>query len=247
MSGLAVATAHRAGAADLAVANRTLDRAERLAAGVGGRVVEFSKLPDALADADVVISCTGALGYVIHAPDVRAAHARRKGLPQVYVDLALPRDVDPDAALIPDVELVDLDELGRRVAGAQTATDLADVRALVAAEVEVFRSEARAEAAAPTVVALRALARAVVDAELARLAGRLGDVDERVRAEIELAVNRVVDKLLHTPTVRVKELASDPAGHSYAEALRILFDLDLSAVAAVSAAPAGVHFAGGAA
>jgi glutamyl-tRNA reductase len=247
MSGLAVATAHRAGVAEVAVTNRTLDRAERLAAGVGGRVVEFSRLAAALADADVVISCTGALGYVVSAPDVAAAQARRDGLPQVYVDLALPRDVDPAVAKVPDVQVVDLEELGRHLASAQTAAELAQVRAIVVEEVETYLGGLRAEAVAPTVVALRALARSVVEAELSRLSGRLGDVDERVRHEVELTVNRVVDKLLHNPTVRVKQLAGAPAGASYAEALRELFDLDLSAVAAVSAAPAGVVPAGGAA
>lgn len=245
MSGLAVATAHRAGVGEVAVTNRTAERAERLAAGVGGRVVEFARLAHALADADVVISCTGALGYVVSASDVAAAQARREGLPQVYVDLALPRDVDPAVSLVPDVEVVDLEDLGRQLSSAQVSADLAQVRALVVEEVEAYLAGLRAEAVAPTVVALRALAKSVVEAELARLSGRLGDVDERIRSEIELTVNRVVDKLLHTPTVRVKELAAATAGGSYAEALRELFDLDLSAVAAVSAAPAGVA-AGGA-
>lgn len=244
MSGLVVVTVQRTGVAEIVVTNRTAERAERLAAGVGGRVVAFADLAAALADADVVISCTGALGYVVSVPDVASAQARREGVPQVYVDLALPRDVDPGVAQVPGVEVVDLEDLGRHLASAQVAADLAQVRVLVAEEVDLYLSALRAEAVAPTVVALRALARTVVEAELARLSGRLGDVEDRVRSEIELTVNRVVDKLLHTPTVRVKELAGATAGASYAEALRELFDLDLSAVAAVSAAPIGAATGG---
>jgi glutamyl-tRNA reductase len=244
MSGLAVATAHRAGVGQVTVTNRTYKRAERLAGGVGGQVIRFGELAARLADADVVISCTGALGYVVLRADAAAAQARRAGLPQVYVDLALPRDVDPAVAQVPDVEVVDLEDLGRQLASAAVSADLAQVKALVLDEVDAYLAALRAQAVAPTVVALRALARSVVEAELARLSGRLGDIDERVRSEIELTVNRVVDKLLHTPTVRVKELAAAPAGPSYAEALRELFDLDLSAVAAVSAAPAAAATGG---
>jgi glutamyl-tRNA reductase len=246
MSGLAVASAHRAGAIEITVTNRTVERAERLAAGVGGRAVEFGKLAAALSDADVVVSCTGATGYVVFEADVVAAQVLRGGSPQVYVDLALPRDVEPAVARVPGVEVVGLEDLGGRLAAARTVADLAQVRALVVEEVETFLSELRAEAVAPTVVALRALARSVVEAEMARLAGRLGDVDGRVLAEVRTTVNRVVEKLLHTPTVRVKELAGAPAGDCYAEALRELFGLDLSAVAAVSAASTGVPTVGGA-
>ena len=236
MSGLAVATAARLGAGRVSVANRTRDRAERLAAGVGGAVVPFDELPLALGEADVVVSCTGAVGHVIDVGLVSRAQPQRAGRPQVYVDLALPRDVEQGVGRLPDVHVVDLELLGHRLATAVVGADLDGVRALVAEEVEGFLAAQRAEAVAPTVVALRAMARSVVEAELARLAGRLGDdVDARVRAEIEQTVHRVVEKLLHTPTVRIKQLAGEPGGDGYAEALRELFGLDLGAVDAVSA------------
>ena len=253
MSGLAVATLARAGVGDLMVANRTPERAARLAAGAGGRAVPLTELPQALAEADLVLSCTGAVGYLIDGPlagRARAERARAAGAeaagaarPQVYIDLALPRDIAPAVADLDDVTVVDLEALGHRLAvdqasgragGDQVSVDLADVRDLVAEEVAAFLASQRAEAVAPTVVALRAMARSVVDAELARLAGRLGEIDERVRAELEQTVHRVVEKLLHTPTVRVKELAGEPGGGTYAEALRELFGLDLDAVSAVS-------------
>ncbi len=241
MSGLVVATLQRAGVRDLTLANRTPERALRLGEPVGARVVDMAALPAALADADVVVSCTGAVGHVIPTPLVAAAAAGRAGRPQVYVDLALPRDVDPAAAAVPGVVVVDLDTLGGRLAAAVRAdADVEQARAIVANEVAAYLTAQRAQVVAPTVVALRARASAVVEAELARLEARIGDLDPVVRAELERTVHRVVEKLLHTPTVRVKELALAPGGAAYADALRELFDLG----AAESAQPGGAVPAG---
>ena len=236
MSGLSVATLGRAGVGDLAVANRTAERARRLAESVGGRVVPLEGLAAALADADLVLSCTGALGYLITAADAKAALAARSGRPQVYLDLALPRDIDPEVGDLDGATVVDLEGVGRVLAAQPSGADLAEVRSLIAAEVTGYLATQQAESVAPTVVALRAHARSVVDAELERLRGRLGsEIDGRTLGELEQTVHRVVEKLLHTPTVRVKELASEPGAGSYAEALRELFGLDLGRVAAVSA------------
>jgi glutamyl-tRNA reductase len=244
--GLVVASLQRSGVRHLTLANRTRERALRLAEPAGARVVPMSELPGARAAADVVVSCTGAVGQVIPASLVGTAAVARgnsaKG-PQAYVDLALPRDVDPDAARVPGVTVLDLEALGRQLAGAGSAgagiagvgRDLEQARAIVAQEVAAYLTAPRAQAVAPTVVALRARARAVVEAELARLEARVGDLDPVVRAEVELAVHRVVEKLLHTPTVRVKQLAEAPGGAVYADALRELFDLDPATVSAVTA------------
>ena len=232
MSGLAVATLQRAGVRHLTLANRTRERALRLAEPAGARVVDLDELPAALAAADLVVSCTGAVGHVLTAAQVAAASAVRDGRPQVYVDLALPRDVDPAAAGVPGVRVVDLEALGRDLAAAGgVGQELEQARAIVAQEVAAYLTAQRAQAVAPTVVALRARARAVVEAELARLEARVGDLDPVVRGELERTVHRVVEKLLHTPTVRVKELAAAPGGGAYADALRELFDLDRAAPA----------------
>ncbi|MGZ4604104.1 MAG: glutamyl-tRNA reductase, partial [Kineosporiaceae bacterium] len=143
--------------------------------------------------------------------------------------LALPRDVEPGAAGIPGVHVVDLETLSRDLAGSGRAELIEQARTIVAQEVAAYLTERRAQAVAPTVIALRARAREVVEAELARLDGRVPDLDPTVRAEIELTVHRVVEKLLHTPTVRIKELAGAPGGDAYADALRALFDLDTAA------------------
>jgi glutamyl-tRNA reductase len=237
MSGLAVATLARHGLRRLVVANRTPARGRRLAEAGRGTAVPMAALAGALAEADVVVSCTGAVGHVVTLAAAQAAAAGRSGRPQVYVDLALPRDVDPRAAHLPGVTVVDLEVLGRHLtyggASPEVAAEVAAVREIVADEVAGYLAEQRAQAVAPTVVALRAHARSVVEAELGRLQQRVL-VDDTVRAELEQTVHRVVEKLLHTPTVRVKELAGEPRGPAYAEALRELFGLDLGRVAAVT-------------
>jgi glutamyl-tRNA reductase len=236
MSGLAVAAAARAGAARVTVANRTRAKAERLAAGVGGTVADLTDLPAAIAAADLVISCTGAAGLVITRADVqRALGERDPASPLVFLDLAMPRDVAPEAGDLPGVRLLGMEEL-RGTGGGVGADEVAAVRAIVEEEFAAYGSAVRAARVTPTVVALRAKAATVVDAELGRLAGRLSEegVSGHALEEIAQTVRRVVDKLLHAPTVRVKELASSPDGEEYAAALRVLFDLDPRTVDAVT-------------
>ncbi|MEU9232257.1 glutamyl-tRNA reductase [Streptomyces subrutilus] len=154
------------------------------------------------------------------------------------LDLAMPRDIDAAVHRIPGVRLVDIESLAEASADAPMAADVDAVRTIVAGEVAAFGAAQRAAHITPTVVALRAMAAEVVAMEVARLDGRLPDLDERQRAEVTQTVRRVVDKLLHAPTVRVKQLASEPGGAGYAEALRELFDLDPQTVASVSRADA---------
>jgi glutamyl-tRNA reductase len=239
MSALAVATASRESAASIVVANRSRRRAERLAARPGTavtRVAALGELPAAMARADVVICCTGAPGLVITADMLPVSRRRRL----VFLDLAMPGDVDAAVAGLPGVTVIGLDVL-REHATAAGADDIAAVRAIMAAELAAYRSAIDAARVAPVVTALRAKAAGVVEAELARLAGRLGaeGVSGRVLDEIARTMRRVTDKLLHSPSVRVKELAGSPDGDQYAAALRVLFDLDPRAVEAVSRAGNG--------
>jgi glutamyl-tRNA reductase len=244
MSALAAATAARSGAASIAVANRTREHAERVAASVGTAATTVSglaDLPAALAAADVVVSCTGATGQVITLDVASAALAARTDRapesPLVIMDLAMPRDVEPGVADLPGVVLIGMDQL-REHASVIAGDDVAAVRAILEAELAGYQSAMDAARVAPTVVALRAKAAKVVEAELARLAGRLNadDLSGHALDEIAQTVRRVVDKLLHAPTVRVKELAGSPGGEEYAAALRVLFDLDPRAVEAVTRA-----------
>ncbi|MFF4158076.1 glutamyl-tRNA reductase [Streptomyces sp. NPDC001678] len=245
MSSLAAATLARAGVAHIAVANRTLERAERLARiltepGAPGAVtataVEMTAVPDELALADIVVSCTGATGLVLTVETVRAALAARDGAALALLDLAMPRDIDAAVHRLDAAALVDIETLAEASADAPMASDVDQVRTIVSDEVAAFGAAQRAAHITPTVVALRTMAADVVAGEMARLNGRLPGLDDKQRAEITQTVRRVVDKLLHAPTVRVKELASTPGGAGYADALRELFDLDPQAVAAVSKA-----------
>ncbi|WP_299952483.1 glutamyl-tRNA reductase [uncultured Modestobacter sp.] len=234
MGALAATTLARRGAA-VTVSSRTPASAARLAEAIGGRQADLEELPAELAAADVLVTCTGATGTVIGTDVVSAALAARDGRPLAIVDLALPRDVDPGVAALPGVHVVDLAMLqgeraahpGRPVEGSVAADDIAAAHALVELETSLLRAERQAAAVAPTVSALRSQAAEVVDAELLRLSTRLPDLDARSRSEIARTVRRVVDKLLHEPTVRVKELASAPGGTDYADALRALFGLGL--------------------
>ncbi|MFF0310844.1 glutamyl-tRNA reductase [Streptosporangium sp. NPDC004379] len=234
MSSLSAATLQRAGVTDIVVVNRTHERAVRLAQAVGGRAAEFGELAAELDRADLVISCTGATDLVITADMVPARE-------MFLLDIALPRDVDPAVRDLPGVTLVDLESMQDGIADADTddggrAEAIVSVREIVAEEVAAYLSAERASRVTPTVVALRTKAADVVEAELGRLVSRLPELDGRARDEVTQTIRRVVDKLLHEPTVRVKQLAQSPAGDHYAEALRELFNLDPKVPAAVRCA-----------
>jgi glutamyl-tRNA reductase len=234
MAGLAAAALRRAGIGEIVIANRTEPAGARLAGlqreqGVPATAVGLDELAGRIADADLVVSCTGANGIVVDAgmigPRVR---------PLVICDLGLPRDVAAEAGELAGVTIVDLESLQRRLAAAPSGLDTRRATGIVADEVRAYLATQRSAEVTPTVTALRRRAAEVVDAELLRLDSRLGDVEPKVRAEVAQTVHRVVDKLLHTPTVRVKELASGPGGAEYAEALRELFQLDPALPAALA-------------
>jgi glutamyl-tRNA reductase len=237
MAALSGATLRRQGAARVVVANRTLDHARRLATSLDGEAVALDDLEDALAQADIVVSCTGATGLVLDASTVERAMKVRDGRPIALLDIALPRDIEESVRELPGVTLIDLAALQEVLESSETGAEVDAARAIVTEEVGTFLAWQLASRVAPTVIALRSRADEVITAELGRLASRLPDLDDRARAELDVTVRRVVDKLLHTPTVRVKELTDAPEGLSYAEALRELFGLDRAAPAAVAAAP----------
>ncbi|MGJ3508928.1 glutamyl-tRNA reductase [Enemella sp. A6] len=207
--------------------NRTHDKAVRLAEQVGGRARPMAELEQALAEADVLITCTGARGRVLHADQI-GTHIIGA------IDLALPADIDESVG--EQIPLVNLRRLMTQDLDETTAAEVAAARQLVADEVTAFLSARRAAQVTPTVVALRTMATEVMDTELERLHRRAGDLTDAQRAEVEITMHRIVDKLLHRPTVRVKQFAGDEVV-DYAAALRDLFALDQQAVEAVSRAP----------
>ncbi|MFG2118760.1 glutamyl-tRNA reductase [Streptomyces sp. NPDC048710] len=192
------------------------------------------------ADAELITALAATAATVGRIPERRkpepAAVIPRPAPAVFLLDLAMPRDIDAAVHRLAGVRLVDIESLAEASADAPMAADVDQVRRIVSDEVAAFGAAQRAAHITPTVVALRTMAADVVAGEIARLDGRLPDLDERQRGEIRQAVHRVVDKLLHAPTVRVKQLAAEPGGAGYADALRTLFDLDPETVAAVSRA-----------
>jgi glutamyl-tRNA reductase len=225
MAGLAARTA-AANGATITCANRTLSRAERLAEAVGGKAVALSDLARALAETDVLVACTGARTLTIGVDDLAGTPV------QGVVDLALPADVAPEVSEH-GICLVNLDRLVTEQPDAASALEIEDARTLVREEVADFLGLRRAAQVAPTVIALRSMASEVVASELRRLDARLPQLDDHEREQIQRSMRRIVDKLLHAPTVRVQELSAEPDAVDYAAALRELFALDPQTVAAV--------------
>ncbi|MBD0322039.1 MAG: glutamyl-tRNA reductase [Aldersonia sp.] len=242
MGGLAVAHLTRAGIGRIVVVNRTRAKADRLAAtaaasGVSSAALNLDELPAAIAEADLLVTCTGAVGTVVTLADAHRALAQRDSAvrPLVVCDLGLPFDVDRAVGGLPGVSIIDMESLQRDPAANAAASDAEAARKIVAAELASYLASQRLAEITPTVTALRQRAAEVVEAELMRLESRLPGLDHPQRDEVARTVRRVVDKLLHAPTVRVKQLASTPGGDSYAEALRELFALEPGAAQAVAA------------
>ncbi len=234
MATLAVRTLVDRGVAPerIAVANRTIQRAHELVATFGVRAVAWDDIDAELADTDLVISCTGAAGVVFDRQRVFAAVSA--GRPLTFVDLALPRDVDPSATLIDGVTVIDLVVLGERSENAELAADVEQVREIVEDEVRTFLAAKSASRVTPTVVALRSMATEVVEAEVARITTRMPALRPEEIEQVRRSLQRIADKLIHAPTVRVQQLVEGPAGLTYADALADLFALDQAAVEAVT-------------
>jgi glutamyl-tRNA reductase len=229
------------GVAHVDVWNRSEDKAQRLARRVGGEVVAGARLDDAVADADLVVCTTGAPDPVLDLDLVVAAvQARRAAGPDaasrrlVLLDLAMPRNVDPRCAELPNVSVVDIADVravadGARDGDGDRARSLAgavtEARRLVDEEAGRFLAWTRASQVDPTIKALRQQAETVRSTELERLAGRLTGLDDRQREAVEALTRGIVNTLLHGPTVRLKELADRGGAELHAEALRELFEL----------------------
>ncbi|MEV7996122.1 glutamyl-tRNA reductase [Streptomyces sp. NPDC086077] len=227
---------------EAAVAGIDAATLEQHAAWAAGSAVErreaARKAPEVTPELITALAATVAtVGRIAeHRKPEPVAEAPRPEPSLFLLDLAMPRDIDAAVHRLAGVRLVDIESLAEASADAPMAADVDQVRHIVSDEVAAFGAALRAAHITPTVVALRTMAADVVAGEIARLDGRLPGLDDRQRGEIRQAVHRVVDKLLHAPTVRVKQLAAEPGGAGYADALRTLFDLDPETVASVSRA-----------
>ncbi|MEV7622183.1 glutamyl-tRNA reductase [Actinoplanes sp. NPDC089786] len=231
MGALSVATLTRAGVGPLTITNRGAERASRLAEAYGATAVPYADLAGALAEAEVVVSATASAGPVLDRALLAAA------APLVVLDLAVPRDVAPDVTGIDGVTVIDIEGLADSRRALPAAAETAAVEQIVAAEVEHFLAWLRGADIAPTVAALRTRADDVVAGELRKLHARRPEFTEEQRADVSRTLHRVVQQLLHSPTVRVRQLAAEPGGDQYATLLRELFDLDVPLATQADAVP----------
>ena len=218
----------KAGAGDIALANRTADRAVELAERIGGRPVGLTDVPAALADVDVLLSSTGAAAPLLEVDDLRQTVADRAGRPLLIVDIAVPRDIDPAIGALEGVTLLDMDDL-RSFADAGTQArkrEVAAVQALLDEEVERYLGATSAREVAPMIVALRDRAEQVRRAELERFRGRLEALDEVQLDAIEGLTRGIIGKLLHEPSIALKDAAGSTRGDRLVSSLRELFALE---------------------
>ncbi|WP_342318943.1 glutamyl-tRNA reductase [Corynebacterium mayonis] len=230
MASLSATHLGKLGVQRLVVANRTRERAERLAdharqAGVATEVVDYADRSAALRRVDIAISATASGGFTITAEDLSG--------PIMLADLSLPRDIDDEVTRIEGVHLVNIEYLHKQVLDGDTEDSLAHkaAEAIVAEELEAFSSQQRIREVGPAVAQLRRAANEVTESELARLRARVPSLNDEEFAAVTRAVRRVVDKLLHNPTVKIKELAASSGTVSVETALEELFGLGRSSVA----------------
>lgn len=240
MGVLAVQTLQELGAADITVVSRTNEKSQNVASERGVKAAELTELGSLLPQMDLVITATGAHGFVVDADlatravEVRAAEAQtgksQNDNPLVLVDLALPHDIDPACADIPNVVRLDLGDLAEAPGSQASQTDLSQAWGIIDTEVTQFVAAQAAQKVEPIVVSLRAKADGVLESELNRLRLKHPEMSDEFAQAVEQSMRRTMSNLLHTPTVRIKQFASDPEGLKYAEVLNTLFDLDSDAV-----------------
>jgi glutamyl-tRNA reductase len=216
------------GAEIAAVANRDAGRAAEVAGRVGGRPISLERLEEELARADVVVSATSAAGFVLRREQVERALEARRGRPLFLIDIAVPRDIDPGIDELDDCYRYDIDDLEQVVeaslAGRRREGEAAE--AMAAHEAQKFGSWLASLDVVPAITQLRAHAEDIRRAELARAEGRLERLSDADRSVVESLTSQIVNKLLHLPTVRMKEAAAGADGTLYADTVRRLFGLD---------------------
>ncbi|MGB9886396.1 MAG: glutamyl-tRNA reductase [Moorellales bacterium] len=227
MGSLAARYLVEAGVKAVLVSNRSYERALTLAAELGGQAVRFDQLPLYLAQADIVISCTNAPHLVVSTGSVTTAVSLRGGRPLVFIDIAVPRDVDPRVAELPGVSLYDIDDLQQVVEDniARRRELAAQAEQILGEEVQTFWEWVRALPIVPVIVALKEKAEGIKQTELRRALNRLGRVDSRQERIVTRLADSIVNQLLHDPIVNLKRLMAEGDGFGYATALQQLFGL----------------------
>ncbi len=222
--GIAVAL-HNAGAGEIIVANRSAGRGDALAQRVDGRAVGFERLPEVLGTADLVLTCTGSEEPVITSELISLA--RQPLRPILIVDIALPRDVEPSVGELPGVTVWDLEDLRTWAERGRNSrlSEVDSVRSILREQIDRFRAESTALQATPLVIAMRDRAEQVRLQELERHSSRLADLTPEQRESVEVITRSIIAKMLHAPSVRLKDQAGTPRGERNAAAVADLFDL----------------------
>ncbi|HEY3724942.1 MAG TPA: glutamyl-tRNA reductase [Acidimicrobiia bacterium] len=216
-----------AGVGEVVVANRTYARAVELANKVGGRPVSLGELPEVLSSVDVLLTATDSTEVHVERGDIEAVMERRDGAALLVVDVAVPRDVDPGARQVPAVTLLDMDDLKRFTERSLEGRrrEVGRVQGIIMDELERFQTDRTAREMAPILTSLRQRADAIRVAELERFRAKLNGLPPETRNAVEALTLGIVNKLLHEPTVRLKDAAGTARGELYADALGALFDL----------------------
>ncbi len=228
MGELAARHLRQAGVRELLVANRSMDRAQAVAAALDGHPRSLAELPELLVQADIVIASTGARGYLVQRPDMKKALKQRKYRPIFFIDIAVPRNIDPALNELDNVFVYDVDDLSEisneNLAARRREADAAE--ALVAQEASRFLGELATDTVKPTIVALRARAGEIRDQEVEKALRRLPDLSAKQKKSVERLAEGVCNTLLHSVMMELKRAATEPDGHLVVEATRRMFNLD---------------------
>ena len=218
----------RQGVRQIFVANRTAERAARLAQTLQAKAIPWEAFPEHMVQADIVVSSTSAPHPIIHTAMVQEVMRARKHRPMFFIDIAVPRDIEPAVNTLENVFLYDIDDLEKVVEANRRERQREALAAedLIWREVRQFQQWLAARDAVPTIVALRQRAETVRLEELDKALGKLASLEERERRVIEALTVGIVNKLLHAPTVSLKRIARDGRGSDYVQLVRQLFELD---------------------
>lgn len=228
MAELVVEALRKRGSHQILVVNRTLPRAQELAHRWGGQAAALEMLLEFLTDIDIMITSTGAPHTIIQASMIKKALAQRPERPMVLMDIAVPRDVDPQVAELGGVRLFDMDTLSKRVATglAQRQAEIPQVNRILAEEKAQFLEYLASLDVIPLIVQMRAHANTIRQAEIEKTLQRIPGLPPEAHAHIDALTRSIVNKILHSPTVRLRAEANGPQAIYFADITRSLFGLD---------------------
>ena len=224
------------GAASIFVANRTFDRAIRMANEFNGQAIEFHRLYETCDRADIIITSTGAPHFIFRPEHGEQFMARRRNRPMFFIDIAVPRDVDPDLNKLDGVFVYDIDDLQHAVAShvADRKKEAEKAEAIVNSEVEKFQAKLQTLDVVPTIVSLQDHLETIRQAEIDRVRGRLGEMTPEQELAVEALSRGIINKIMHTPISTLKSAARDPESTTVIELVRRLFNLQDKQRAAAS-------------